>query len=286
MMTYMNTECFSLNVLQNQIEILYSYWKNPPEHLYTLKGFHSHGYPEVHYAIDKAETFSVENETVRIEPGSALVIAPNVLHSPNSSETSGRSFNYHLHAPKNGLESLNSKKDEKYSIVRGVNVSYIQSIQVEYRAHLSGYQEKLRMLFQLCLLDLAQCIDNCIQSIHAPMTYDQYGMLIERYISTHLSDADCDPECDGSKEQIARDLNLSLRQLERIMKSTFGLSYSELYNKHKFTLAYQLLRNMNMKVKEVSSFLGYSDEANFSRAFKKYYGFSPVKLSLCEITDE
>ena len=37
---------------------------------------------------------------------------------------------------------------------------------------------------------------------------------------------------------------------------------------------------MKMKVKETSEFLGYSDEANFSRAFRNYFGFYPQKLSL------
>lgn len=280
MMTYMNTECLALEILDNKVEILYSYWKNPPEHLFTSKGFHSHGYPEVHYSIDTVKTFVIENETVQIGPGDALLIAPNVIHNPNNHETSGKSFNYNIHQPKNGLEVL--VPDSKYRIIRNVNTSYIQSIQEDYRQHLPGYREKLSMLFQLCLIDLAQHADNRIQSVPVPLSYDQYGMLIERYITTQISNANHNPEYIGSKEHLAQDLNLSLRQLERIVKSVFGVSYSDLYKKHKLTLAYQLLKDTNMKIKDVSNFLGYSDEANFSRAFKKYYGFSPVKLSLCE----
>lgn len=280
MMDYMNTECLSLEILNNRVEVLYCYWKNPPEHLYTSKGFHSHSYPEVHYSIDKPKDFLIENETVQIDPGDALLIAPNILHSPKNHKTSGKSFNYKIHQPKNGLEVL--IPDRKYCIIHNVNTSYIQSILEDYHQHLPGYREKLSMLFQLCLIDLAQHADNRIQSVHVPLSYDQYGMLIERYITTHISNANHNPECIGSKEQLAQELNLSLRQLERIIKSVFGVSYSELYNKHKLALAYQLLQDMNMKVKDVSHFLGYSDEANFSRAFKKFYGFSPVKLSLRE----
>ena len=281
MMPYMNTECMSLVILENRVEILYSYWKNPPEHLNTLKGLHTHGYPEVHYSIDKVKTFMIENESVQINPGEALIIKPDILHNPSNHEGSGKSFNYNIHERKNGLEVL--IPEGKYQIIRDVNVSYIQSIQDEYQSHQPGYQEKLRMLFQLCLIDLAQHADNRIQSIPEPMSYHQYGMLIERYITTQISDASLVPELAGSKEKLAQDLHLSLRQLERIVKSVFGMSYSELYNKHKFTLATRLLRDMNMKVKDVSLFLGYSDEANFSRAFINYYGFSPAKLSLYEI---
>jgi AraC-like DNA-binding protein len=280
MMNHANVECFSLSVLDCVVDVLYCYWRKPPEYLYTPKGIHTHAHTEVHYAVGVYKAVNVESERVGLQPGEALLIAPNVLHTSTSEHCRDMTFVFNLHEPKNGLEALELK--EKYRVVKGVNIAYIDDVRREYLQRLPGYQEKLKMLFPLSLIDLArQCGANFHHTVD-PMTDQQYGLLIERYISICISEAGVGGEFMQSKEKLAAELNLSLRQLERIIKRVFNMSYRELCNKHKFELATHLLTDMNLKVKEVADFLSYSEEANFSRAFKNYFGVSPTMLSFSD----
>lgn len=283
-MDHAHIECLSLTVLENVVDVLYCYWKKPPEYLYTPRGIHTHAFVEAHYTAEASKTVLVEGRNVVVHPGEALLIAPNVLHASGSASCRDMTFVYNLHAPKNGLEAL--VLGERYRIVQGVNACYIEEIRREFALHLPGYQEKMKMLFQLALIDLARQCGGTVRHSVEPLSNQQYGLLIERYISTSISGVGDADGSSNSKKQLALALNLSLRQLERIVRSMFGMSYRELYNQHKFTLARQLLTDMDVKVKDVASFLGYSDEANFSRAFKNYFGSSPAKMSHCDAKTE
>ena len=280
MMTYLNTECLNLPVLGNTVEVLYSFWKDPPKYLYTEKGIHSHTSPEVHYSIDGTNVIVIENQLVHIHPGDAIIIAPNVIHNPQSLGARANSFSYHIHERAGALEAL--IPEGKFRLIYGVNLSYMQMIREEFEQKRPGWHEKLKLLFQLCLIDLVRCAGGSIPAPAETMTHHQLGVIIDRYITTNLNVVGS----ESSKADLARQLNISLRQLERVMQSIFGMSYSEFYNKHRFKMAYRMVHDMNMKAGEVAAFLGYANEANFSRAFKKYYGFSPSKLSLCETSAE
>ncbi len=64
--------------------------------------------------------------------------------------------------------------------------------------------------------------------------------------------------------------------------------YREILEEVKQTLAISYLSNTDMTIKEISYFLGYEDNRNFSRAFKRWQGISPSKyrlqqISLCHI---
>ncbi len=278
MMTYLNTECLSFSLLGNTVDILYSYWKKPPEYLFSPMGAHTHVTPEVHYAVNAETAVVIENRKTVIRPGEALLIAPNVIHHAGDQAGQRRSFNYNIHEKTNGLETL--IPSGKTRLLSGVNVTYLQAIETESADRRPGYREKISLLFQLCLVDLVQCTGYRIRTGIRPMSDQQYGFLIERYITTHITESRCEEDLTASKENLAQELSLSPRQLERVMLGVFGVTYSEMYKMRKFEIAFLLLHDMKMKVKETSEFLGYADEANFSRAFRNYFGFYPQKLSL------
>ena len=102
-------------------------------------------------------------------------------------------------------------------------------------------------------------------------------MIIERYIGTHIAEGDC-THAGLIKARLAEELNFSTRQLERIIKEACGMTYLELFNKHKLRFAERLLGEPGWKVKDVAHRLGYSDESNFSRAFTNYFGISPKHI--------
>ncbi len=67
---------------------------------------------------------------------------------------------------------------------------------------------------------------------------------------------------------------LSPRMLQRRLKEE-GTSYTELLDDCRHKLAVKLISHNKLALSEVTYILGFSDQSNFSRAFKRWTGTSP-----------
>ncbi len=80
-----------------------------------------------------------------------------------------------------------------------------------------------------------------------------------------------------SQEEAARHWGLSLSSLKRVLAQQHT-SYQQLQDQVKACAAQQALLLQGMSNKELASRLGYSDEHNFRRAFKRWTGLLPSQL--------
>jgi AraC-like DNA-binding protein len=85
-----------------------------------------------------------------------------------------------------------------------------------------------------------------------------------------------DPPGIRTPSQIARNFGMSERTLKRKLAAQ-RTSYSELLERERHSRAIDLLRGV-VSVEEVAERLGYSDPANFTRAFRRWTGRSPRAL--------
>lgn len=76
-------------------------------------------------------------------------------------------------------------------------------------------------------------------------------------------------------EQAATRLHVSTRTLKRRLASS-GTSYSSLLGEERFARATTLLRSTDLSIDEISERSGYSDVANFTRAFRRWAGTTPT----------
>lgn len=81
----------------------------------------------------------------------------------------------------------------------------------------------------------------------------------------------------ASIKDVAGECGYSTRQIGRIVRNYFNMSYTELVTFLKMDKAVLMLREKAMSMKEISSSLGYSDLPSFYRAFRKYYGEAPAQ---------
>lgn len=77
-----------------------------------------------------------------------------------------------------------------------------------------------------------------------------------------------------SAEQLAQKLHVSSRTLKRQL-SLQNTTYSDILEDARCKKAVLLLEQQNLSIEEIAEKLGYSDVANFSRAFKRWTGQSP-----------
>jgi AraC-like DNA-binding protein len=83
-----------------------------------------------------------------------------------------------------------------------------------------------------------------------------------------------EPAATLSLAEAASRLHLSERTLTRRL-CTHGTTYGEILEAHRRRQAETLLRDPHLGLAEIGHRLGYSDPANFGRAFRRWYGSSP-----------
>lgn len=75
----------------------------------------------------------------------------------------------------------------------------------------------------------------------------------------------------------AKELCVTPKHLSRIVKAGTGKSPHEIVAGESVALAIQLLQNDDVLIQDVSDILHFSDQAAFSKFFRKYTGLSPVE---------
>lgn len=80
-----------------------------------------------------------------------------------------------------------------------------------------------------------------------------------------------------SAEGIARDMNMSLRSLQRLVND-HGFTVRQLLENARKEKARQLLSDPTLSVEAITARLGYSDERAFRRAFKRWAGQTPAQF--------
>lgn len=75
-------------------------------------------------------------------------------------------------------------------------------------------------------------------------------------------------------EEAAEIAGASMRTFQRQLAAD-GLSYREVLDRVRFQGANQMLAQSRVKISEIAFQLGYSDESNFIRAFRRWTGVSP-----------
>ncbi|MGI9343266.1 MAG: AraC family transcriptional regulator [Gammaproteobacteria bacterium] len=82
------------------------------------------------------------------------------------------------------------------------------------------------------------------------------------------------PSGNSSQERIAGRLNRSCSSLQRDLRAE-GTSFSELREDTRKAMAADYVRRQDISLQEVAFLLGFSDQSNFSRAFRRWTGESP-----------
>ena len=70
----------------------------------------------------------------------------------------------------------------------------------------------------------------------------------------------------------------SIEYLTKLFRSKYGFTMYDYLLSLRMKRAIELLENDSYKIQDISDRLGYSDNHYFSKAFKKYYGFTPTEF--------
>lgn len=120
---------------------------------------------------------------------------------------------------------------------------------------------------------------------------DELTQAHEQIILKHMSNLDKDelsakvqlsimerlPSGNVKESDIASDLGLSSRTMQRRLLDE-GVNFQSLLQEARQKLADQYIRDGNLSISEIAYLLGFSEQANFTRAFKRWTGVSPTRF--------
>lgn len=92
---------------------------------------------------------------------------------------------------------------------------------------------------------------------------------IKKYIHSNIATV--------TLQAAAEHVNYSPIYLSRLFKDKAGVNFISYLIREKMQCAAELLRNPGNTISTISEAVGYSNEKNFSRAFKKHFGISPAE---------
>ena len=84
------------------------------------------------------------------------------------------------------------------------------------------------------------------------------------------------PDGAPNQETVANALHLSLRSLQRRLRDE-DVTFRDLLEGTRRELAMQYIREAHRSIGEITYLLGFSEPSNFTRAFKRWTGMSPVE---------
>ncbi len=242
---------------------------------------HTHAYYEL--IIQTKGQFVVElsdGTQLPLEDGCICLIPPGQYHSikPGTCDFKKLAIRFHFSQKKKETPSLYA---QLHNVVQRFNQCYVLKEQYDLQSVILSIKEEFAnerlarklylnaLLTQFFLLFLRNlCINTPAKKTQSSADErEARRFIIEEYL---------DENCSKSitQEDLAKHLNLSLRQLSRVLESSFSTTFRQLLIEIRMNRAAQLLRQTELSVEEVAYAVGYCSLSGFCYTFRKVYGLT------------
>lgn len=252
---------------------------------------HSHAFLEIVCVAEGCCTNYVQQQELHMKKGDICIIAPETEHAVSAFSDDCILINIILRVStfekaffgvlsENDILSdffmrtLYHSKTHPYLYFRtGDDQELFDYVLYAYQEFLGNHQYKERFLNNIISAFFIILLRNHGSDVIVPEIdtegNDENVIFILKYMQENYSTV--------TLSSLAEFFNYSERQIQRIIKKSTGISFSENIQKLKMKHAAQLLMDPDRSVSAVAEDLGYSDVGNFRHIFKKYYGMSPAE---------
>lgn len=230
---------------------------------------HGDGLYELHYFISGEGSFRNGNAVFSIEPGSLYVTPPGCIHQ--ISATNARKpityyallFTAELDAEVLGLLEGISRKRGAYSIGTSQRFFFADLLEKS-----RSPRPELTKAANHGLLAFLYSLDGGLPASRAPTDNAHVEKALAIMQSAIEGDIELGVLCDR--------IQLSREHFVRLFSDRMGMPPMRYYSRLKIEAACAMLSSTNLRVKEIADKLGYENQFNFARAFKRVSGMSPT----------
>jgi len=254
--------------------------------------FHQHNFFEIACVLKGNCRNYVLNQTIDMLEGDICIIAPNTRHAISvfsddslvlnilvRTSTFEKTF-LNLLSEKDILSdffirTLYQSKEMPYLIFRtGHDSEITNSIESLFNEIKHNRRYKKRMVNSILNLFFIILLRNHDKDVMIPTLdkscTDENFLFMLHYMQENYKTI--------TLKHLSEFFNYSERHVQRIIKATTGMNFSEHIQKLKMNHAVELLEKGDVSVSDIAEQLGYSDVSNFRQIFKKFYGMTPMEF--------
>jgi AraC-like DNA-binding protein len=118
----------------------------------------------------------------------------------------------------------------------------------------------------------------CVQSPEHSYNNDNHLSMTKNTAMKKLL-AKLDKELDKIPclDALCSEVGMSKGQLTQTFKSSYGMNISEYLTQKRMQRSQELIKLGKLSILQISMEVGYQNQSSFGRAFKKFFGYSPLK---------
>ena len=244
--------------------------------------WHAHSCLEIHFVTEGSNYFYFNSEAIEVKAGQAILIPANIEHRLEN-ESGEPYFRYVLNVAATPLnddpEALflqNALAIEKPICMPIDNpiTSLLESCLDEANERISGFLTIIQSNIQVILMSIARELTQTRKANYYITEKSNYDKQRVQHIIRYIE------QSTGFNlviQDIANYMHLSTKQVQRIVKSQYGLSVKQLMLQMKLKQAKELLKNANLSINAIAGLVGFSNEQCFNRFFQGMEGQTPGK---------
>ncbi len=240
-----------------------------------LKTVHTHAYAELFLCFDLGIVIKTEHAEIYLNPGEILLVPPGIQHVmlPHKSRGMSVGFSYSL--------LKNKSRHDFYGLINRLCKGELprvlcQGVTPEMQLFNETQKSDILRVMQLLefLLQMAE------QSGNEKCKEYSAGQNPERDLGRTSAVEMMFHTCfmtDFHAEDAARQLHLSKRQLDRVIRRRFGMSFREVMTEYRMQAACKMLTGSELCAEEIGYAVGYNNKSAFYAAFRRKYGMTPMQ---------
>ena len=251
--------------------------------------YHEHDFFELACVLSGSVTNYIGNHKFELTQGDVFILPPHLRHAVCTYQDDTVMVNILIRAstfeqhflkilPDNELlfdffmKTLYGNSETPYLLFKTGNdpllTSYILQLIHEYRRNKRYKNTLLSSLLSIFFVTLLRNHEkDVVIPTVKPSVMNENMIFILQYMQKHYATI--------TLSHLAEFFNYSERQIQRIITTATGLSFSENIKKMRMNHAAELLRKTNLTVSEIAEMSGYYDASNFRHLFKEYFGKTP-----------
>ena len=235
---------------------------------------HSHSFCELHFPLSGSCNLVLKNShSTSLDVGKYLLILPHTNHkfTDFSQDFFRLSIAFDIQCDNKTLT-----KDDQYIVNTSSKkiLGLLEQILSEYTTQGFGYKSITNFYIQTAVIELLRTHsdilhgdkkqkDTCRNVLNDALNF------IRNNISLNIT-----------AEDVAKSVNLSSRQLNRILTANLNMTISEFIRNERILRVREHLKKTSLSLQEIASLTGFNDEYILCKTFKKITGISPGKYRL------
>lgn len=236
---------------------------------------HSNTCYELHIILDGTCNLAFDAGIHSLTVGQAVLIAPNVFHAPSNVSDPFCRFSLSFSVDRELVDAMDAVDAEGYLFFDpgSRTTTLCREILSELDAEPFLHRELTSALFSQLMILCLRAVRGAAENEYKEEKHQNQEDEIERIDNFF---AMYPPERQ-TRQELADYLHCSQRQLIRKMQALYGVSFRQKLITSRMDLARYLLRSTELCVNEISTRVGYADNAAFFRAFRRHSGMTPAQ---------